>query len=136
MAHKEVIETIETKLATDWAPTHCPIRKMNEDTSTPEDGGPFLVVQYPVANEERWSVSHPFYREEGGFRLILNVPRGEGLQRTIDWMDELAEMFRDEKFGDVICQVPSMVFFDDTNDQGAYFQSAIVVPYTFNYRDY
>jgi hypothetical protein len=54
MAHKAVEDAVDAYLAAHWST--CPIFTENSEGSTPVDGSPFIIVQYPVANTERATV--------------------------------------------------------------------------------
>ena len=138
MAHRDVVQAFRERLAEVW--TRTPIIFPNETGEAPIAGTPFLAVQFPLANNVRWAVNSRTYREEGGARLILNVERDEGANRSLRWLEELAEDFRDRQFTPVAkpeaivtTQAPGSPFLDDSNDASNYFQSWIVVPYYFNY---
>jgi hypothetical protein len=86
-----------------------------------------------VADVNRWPVDTRYYREEGGFRLVLAVERGIGTAKIREWGEELAALFRDREFDGVTTQVPSEPFTDDLSDQGNYFMATMVVPYFYNF---
>lgn len=132
MARKTVVDAVEARLASLW--THCPVVGVNDGKGEPPaDASPFLVVQFPAANDERVTINQGFYREEGGFRFVLHTERGLGKDEALTWIEELAVMFRDQKFGGVITQVPSAPLLDDNNDRGNFFVTSIAVPFTYNY---
>lgn len=131
MAHQAVVDAIEAYLAANW--NRCAVVGPNVEGETPQDGSPFLVLQFPVSNTERLSVSTRYYQEEGAVRMVLNMARGEGTQRPLQWAGELADLFRDQAFGGIKFQVPTSPFFDDSNEEGVYFVTTVVAPYTYDF---
>ncbi len=130
MAHKQVEEAVEAKLATDWS--HCPVITENGKATAPKDGSDYLVLQFPAADARRMAVNKRLYREEGAFRLVLHVRAGSGLARLRDLTEELAALFSDRKFAGVTSLVPAPPYSSERPD-GAYFWASIAVPYTFNF---
>jgi hypothetical protein len=133
VAHQKVVEAVERRMAERW--THCPVITMNTIGEAPEDGSPFIIVQYPASRTERLSIGARYYREEGGFRFVLNMPRGEGTARALLWANELTRIFRYEKFDGVETLAPTSPFMDDSNDVGNFFVATIAVPYRFDFED-
>lgn len=133
MADVQVTVAVEARLGETW--DGIPVFGVNSNKGRPpSDGSPFLMVQYPVVTDRRrMAVNAPIYREEGGFRLVLNETRGIGLQQGMERSKRLDDLFRDQKFAGVTCQVPSSPLIDDDNEDGNYFQLSMVVPYTFNF---
>lgn len=130
MASRAVEDAIEAYLNSNW--THlneCPVFVENKDSSTPDDGTPFLVLQFPLSTVRRVCVSHPLYREEGSFRIVINVERGEGTDKIRQYGEELADLFRDKQIGPAFCRVPTEPFTDDQSDQGNYFVGSQVFPF-------
>lgn len=131
MAHKALIDAVKARLGSTW--NGLAVVEMNRQGETDAAGGEFIVLQFPASRTTRPTVNQPYYREEGGFRLVMNMNRGVGLDDVAAKADALAALFRDQTFSGVVCGVPSAPFFDDSNDQGAYFSAQIVVPYAFHY---
>jgi hypothetical protein len=129
MAKKQVIDAVEARLGATW--DGLPVFGANTEGEPPTDGSPFLMVQYPASDTRRLPITTPVYWEDGGIRIVLNEARGFGLAKTTQRCEALADLFRDQSFGGVVCQVPSSPFIDDDNDDGNYFQASIVVPYTY-----
>lgn len=137
-----VVAAVEARLEDFW--THCPVRGFADDSgSTPADGSAYLTVQYPFARSDQITVGAPgnnVFREEGGFRFLLNVRRDStGRANALAWSDELATLFRGRHFGasgDVIgitTYSPSSPVIDDSVDDGNYLVLALVVPYIANF---
>jgi hypothetical protein len=131
MASKYVEEAVETYLAANWS--DCPVLTENEEQEAPADGSPFLVVQFPVADSRRPPLYTRVYREEGGFRILINVERGGGTTKMRQYGDDLVQLFRDVEFDGVKCRTPTEVFTDDESDRGNYWVGSLVVPYECNH---
>jgi len=131
MAHRDVEVAVETRLRSLW--TECPIYTENLETQTPSDGSPFLLLQFPVSQVVRWPINQRRYREEGGFRIVICLPTGIGMDTMRAWGEQLRLMFLDVSFSGVNCRVPTDPFTDDRSTEGAIFYGAIVVPFDFNW---
>lgn len=128
-----VQSAIAARLAGSWTTT--PIRDLNVMGEAPDDGSPFVEVQYPVANENQITVGSPganVFRESGAFRIILFVRRGVGVQEGLGWMDTLRALFRGQNFSGVTTYAPSPPALDDRNDDGNYWILSTSVPYYFD----
>lgn len=133
MAKQAVVSAVEGLLNAEWSA--CPVEGVNLSKGDANDeGSDFLVVQYPVANNERLNHSRT-YREEGGVRLVINTQRGIGGQIAIQRGEQLAALFRERKFGGVEFKTPSSPLIHDDNDDGIYFRTSIVIPYHYYYQD-
>jgi len=133
MASAAVVTAVETRLAANWAT--CPIRTINEDATPPADGGAFLVVQYPVANEEQMSIGSPganVWREEGAFRIVIHGERGQGKDTYLGWADTLRALFRGKTFDGVQCFEASPATEDQTNEDGNYYKLSFAVAYDYD----
>jgi hypothetical protein len=113
--------------------TQVPVYNNNATGSTPTDGSPFIVVQFPIASTERWPVSDRIYIETGTARLLIMTRRGSGTSKAHRWGDELADLFRDQNFAGVKCQVPTSPLTHDDNEEGGYHRTSVLVPYTFQF---
>ena len=133
MARMEVITAVRARLAANWSAA--PVYDNNSQGSTPEDASPFVILQFPLANTERWPVNQRYYVEEGAFRVVIHTQRGSGEDLALQWSDQIADIFRDQTFAGVECKVPSSPLLDDENDQGPYFATSLVVPYVYRYTD-
>lgn len=126
MASKHVEDAVEAYLVANW--DRCPILTENAPKrAAPADGSAFLRLQFPAASTERVTLDPPVYREEGGFRIVINVESGVGTTKIRDWGEEIAALFRDATFGGVHCLAPTEPFTDDESDRGNYFAGAMVV---------
>jgi hypothetical protein len=125
MASKAVEDAVDSYLAANW--TACPIFMENSQGDAPDDGSPFLLVDFPVSNTERAAVNQRLYREEGGARVIINVPRGGGTSLIRQWGEQIAALFRDVRISGINFLVPTEPAPDDSSDQGNYFTAAVVL---------
>ncbi|MFC3693125.1 DUF4128 domain-containing protein [Chenggangzhangella methanolivorans] len=131
MVAKVVAEAIETRLAA----IGLPVVGQNVQDGAPADGSAFLLVQYPVTNAEPISVGAPgenLYRDEGGARVVISVPSGSGRDQALDWSDEIIALFRGHTDGHLEFLAPAGGPIDDRNDNGAYFQLTVALPYRFD----
>lgn len=130
MASKTTEDTIEAFLRTQWPHSaECPIQTENLGGETPENGGGFLVLEFPVAQTERLSTGSRKYREWGGFRIQINVERGSGADLMRTYGDEIAAMFRDVQIGPVHCTNVTTPGYDIDNDQGTVMSKSVVVEF-------
>ncbi len=132
MASGAVKAAVRARLADHW--TRCEVFYANgPETEVPTGGTVFLAVQFPVSGERQITVGAPgdnVFREEGGIRFVLSIPRDAGTEDYDPWMDELAALFRAKQFGVVTTYAPSSAVLDDRNADGAYFKMAMAVPYS------
>jgi hypothetical protein len=131
MASRHVEEAVEQYLTANWAQSVVIVE--NAQGEAPQDGSPFLRLQFPLSNTNRWPVNQRYYREEGAFRIVIAVERGSGTQKIREWGETLAALFRDREFNGIETQVPSEPFTDDLSDEGNYFVGSMIVPYTYNF---
>jgi hypothetical protein len=121
-------------LAANWNTANGVILGVNEVFEPPSDGSPFLLIQYPISNAKRTALTrHRF--EEGAARIILNAPTGGGLPIWLALADTIAAAFRGDKliFDGVEVFEPSPPIVNDNNDDGNYFELAVIVPYRFQF---
>ena len=128
------MDAVESYLATNWSATA--VLSVNQDAQTPADGSPFLVTQYPVANEQHIgmaAVGQRSFRESGVIRLVLSAPRGQGRAQALIWCDQLRALFRAKVIGSgVTCRMPSPPNENNANDVGNYYVLSIAIPYYFD----
>ncbi len=134
MASRAVVTAVEARLAGNW--THTSIIGANTDGETPADGSAFLTVQYPVALSTHIGmagVGNRTFREEGTFRLVLSVPRGDGQDQGLGWCDDLIALFIAQQFDGVTARTPSPpVVHNGENDRGQYWVMSVSVPYFYD----
>jgi len=131
MASHAVMEAVDARLDDGW--DRCPILGENDQGETPQDGSPFLIVQYPVGSSRRWSVSDRLYRETGAIRFVIHTEIGEGKTKGAQWGDVLASLFRDRRFGGIRTQAPTPP--TEGIGDGNYHVTSLSVPYTRDFRD-
>jgi len=114
-----------------------PVLNLNDSADKrPTNGAPFIVLEYPVSNEQWLTVGAPganIFKEIGGFRIILSEKRTVGMARAYGWIDELRTLFRGITFlsGALQCfESPPSVINNDS-DLGNYFEFSFVVPYRY-----
>jgi hypothetical protein len=129
------MDAVRARLAANWDEDDAAIFDANSEGTTPSDGAPFIVIQFPVSETSRWPVDRRYYREEGGIRIVIHTVRGSGDQQALEWADTISDIFRDQTFSGVRCQVPSTPLVDDDADRGLYFATSVVVPYWYTFTD-
>jgi uncharacterized protein DUF4128 len=129
MPSAAVEAAFQAKLASDWTQsTVLP----DQTTEPPTTAKAFLVVQYPVQNSRKPSLQRR-YLEEGAARLVLNVRSGIQLSYGLGLADSLAALFRTARFDGVETFVPSAPIINDQNDDGNWFELAVIVPYRYQF---
>lgn len=131
MASRAVMDAVEARVAAYWA-ARTPIFGTNQQGSVPNDGSPFLQIEFPVADEEQITIGAPganVFRETGAFRVVLSAPIGAGRDPYADWMDGLRAFVRGKQFGAVNTWAPSPVATNDQSDDGAYFLLSFATPF-------
>jgi hypothetical protein len=136
VASKAVEDAVDAALAA-WAAAHDPVITVlteNMQAEAPADGSSFLIVQYPVENAERPTISRGLYVEEGGIHIIINLERGRGTSDMREIGSELKTLFRDVNLTNSLeCLVPIGPSTNDDSDQGNLFKGTLVVPYRYVY---
>lgn len=107
------------------------ILRLNETTQTPLDGGSWLRLEFPVANDTQTILGRG-YRETGAFRVAVATEIGSGLAKSNTWCEQVADIFRNQKFDGVDCRTPTT---REGIDDGSYFIAAVIVPFRYEYRD-
>lgn len=134
MARAAVRSAFKARLAANWTATL--IIEPNEQGETPLETVPFVSMQFPASKEEPRSIGSPgsnVYREDGGARIVIAVPRSMGVDSLFDYADQLATLFRalpPSSMNGVETFEVDGPFIDNTNDDGKYYWGAIVVAYT------
>jgi len=134
MPSAAVEAAFRTRLAANWDTADGVILGVNDVFTPPSDGSPYLIIQYPVVNSTRAALSSLRF-EEGAARIILNAPTGGGLPTWLTKADTISAAFRGDKliFDGVEAFEPSPPIINDNNDDGNYFELAIVVPYRYQF---
>ncbi len=133
MPAAEVDQAFKDRLAAHWTATDA--IGVNDVLEPPSSGASFLVIEYPVVNGDKPSLSRKYF-EEGTARFILNVQRGTEWSDGASWAATLASLFRDRKLGNGLeTFTPSGPIVTDRNDDGHYFSLAVDVPYRYQFVD-
>lgn len=132
MASAAVKTAFEARIAT-WAHIGaCPLVVANEESDSPRKT--FVSIEYPVSNSERIGMGQPgYFRESGGVRVVINILKLTGADQALEWAAELAALFHEAEFDDVVTEVPSTPEFDQNNRNGPFYEVPFVVPYYFDY---
>ncbi|WP_416358226.1 phage tail terminator-like protein [Aureimonas phyllosphaerae] len=125
MADLSVVQAVERRIRASF--TRCPILVENSNEETPEDAGPWLLIDFPWSQSE-WVTADEF-EERGGFRVMLSVVAGVGTHEGRAWLEEIATLFRGQSFEGVQCMAPQSPVTSDRNDAAGYFRLEITVPY-------
>jgi hypothetical protein len=128
-------ETVfRTRLAASWNTANGVIVGVNGVTEPPADGSAFLIIHYPIVAASRPTLARRRY-EEGAARIIWNVPKGIMPEASLPVADTISALFRGDKL--IVDHVeffePSTPIINDDNDEGNYYELAVVVPYRFQF---
>jgi hypothetical protein len=129
MAKKAITDAVAARLAANWTTTS--ILKINEDMGTPADGSPWIRLQFPVSNDIQTILGRG-YRASGAFRIVVATRVGEGLTDSMTYCEQIATIFRNQKFDGVQCLTPTI---GEGIDDGSYFIATVIVPFRYEYRD-
>lgn len=132
MPSAPVEAAFRTRLEENW--TETVILGSNGVTEPPPDGAAFVLIHYPISDGSRPTLSKRRF-EEGAARIILNIPSGEGLPTWLPKADEISALFRGDKlkFDGVEVFEPSQPIVGDNNEDGNYFELAVIVPYRYQF---
>lgn len=137
MPSTDVETAFRERLEANWNTADGVIVGANGVTEPPADGSPFLLIQYPVVQNSR-----PMLRvkrfEEGAARIIYNAESGSGLEGPLSLASAIAAAFRGDrlKIGSLLnveIFEPSGPMISDDNDEGNYFELAVIVPYRYQF---
>ena len=126
MAHLAVVQAVEARVAAGF--TACPVRVENDNDGVPNEAGAFIALQFPWSRSE-WQTIDGDFLEEGAFRFVLSVPRGDGTHQGRAWLDDIATLFRAVEFDGVQTYAPSSPVTDDRSEAENYYRLSISVPY-------
>lgn len=129
MAKQAVTDAVRDRLVANF--TLAPLLKLNETTVTPADGSSYVRLEFPVANDRQVTLGRE-YREEGAFRISVVTEIGSGVTKSMTWCEQIATIFRNQKFSGVDCRTPTI---REGMDDGSYFIASVIVPYRFEYSD-
>jgi hypothetical protein len=132
MASLAVMTAVENRIASAWL--HAPVIYPNTKSAPRGDGGPFLTVSYPIAEETQISLGAPgsnLFRETGAIRFLLSVPFGSGLKRWDPWIGELRALFRAQTFDGVVTwEAPPPA--SRRGDDASRWEISFAVPYRYD----
>jgi hypothetical protein len=136
MASKVVEDTVESYLNANWDTSACPILTENDQGSAPTDGSPFLVVEFINSSNRQAPINTRYFVEEGGFRIQINVERGQGKAKIREYGETLTGLLRAKYLSNNIRTLaPSDPFADDRSDQGNYWREYITCEFAREYTD-
>lgn len=129
------VETVfRTRLAANWNAANGVILGVNGVSEPPHNGEPFLLIHYPVVSASRPALTRRRF-EEGAARIIWNVPKGWLPETALPIADTISAMFRGDNL--VVDHVeffePSPPIINDDNDEGNYYELAVIVPYRYQF---
>lgn len=133
MAHLDVVKAVEERLRLNFS--ECPVYMENAVTDTPDEAGAWLSLNFPYIGSEQATIGSPGlnrYHEEGSFRILLSIPRGEGTHKGRQWLDTIATLFRGVRFAGIRCYAPTSAVTDDRNETSTYYRLSISIPYDFS----
>jgi len=106
----------------------------NGRATPPDDGREFVVIQYPVSEGSRPVLTRRRF-EEGAARIVYNAKSGTELSAALVQCDAIAAAFRGDrlKFDGVEVFEPNGPIVNDENDDGNYFEIAVIVPYRYQF---
>lgn len=131
MARKAVVDAVMARLKANW--TTWPTAVLNVIGGVDQMRGDYVAVDFPVANERQISTGAPgdnIWREEGVFRILINVRRGGGVGAALAWSETLASLFRGKQFDGVQCWHVNSPPLDSESNISGYWQCVIAVGYS------
>lgn len=134
MPSAAVEEVFRTRLEANWDTADGVILGSNGVTKAPADGSPFVIIQYPVAQNTRPMLTTKRF-EEGAARIIYNAEVGSGLEDPLALADAIAAAFRGDRL--IVSHVeifePSPPMINDDNEDGNYCEFAVIIPYRYQF---
>lgn len=130
---------VAARLGSPWASVDGSSLQVFDPNTTgepPNDGSPFITIQYPVALSEQKSIGAPgnnVWREDGAIRFVVSIVRGTGVAQGMNWCKEIAALFRGKQFSSVNTWAPSTPVLDNSNATGNYWLLTFAVPYYFDF---
>ena len=137
MAHPLVMAAVVARFKAGFQEPGCPLVEPNDKPGPDRSRKAFVVLQFPFSTSAPASLGAPggrWWMEEGAFRFVLNLPKGEGLGRGLEWSEQIATLFRGEELGDLVCFAPGSPVVDDGNETDAYSRLSFAVPYEFQFQ--
>src|SRR4051812_49885875 len=78
MASKKVEDAVETYLRANWSESV--VLTENLEQEIPQDGAPFLTLEFPVSDSDWPGLNGVQWRAEGGLLIVLAGARGGGVR--------------------------------------------------------
>lgn len=135
MAQQAVVDAVVARLQANWSTTQLFLPN-DANGDTPADGSSFVSVQFPVARETfvgMAAVGSRAMRETGTIRIVVAVPRGQGLDIGLGYCGTLAALFRLQTFSGVVCFEASPPIDNDSGDLGTYWVLSTSISYQFDF---
>ncbi|KTQ96575.1 hypothetical protein NS226_07160 [Aureimonas ureilytica] len=137
MAHPLVIKAVSDRLAAGFIEPDCPIVGINERPSAGRSRTAFVTLQFPYSTSAPATLGAPggqWWMEEGAFRFVVIISKGEGIARGLEWAERIASLFRGEEFDEIVCFAAGSPNLDDHNDGDAFFRFSFTVAYEFQFQ--
>lgn len=138
MASKAVIDAVSAKLTAVWAAVNpsggAPITP-NTQTTAPDPKSAFLTLTFPVSMEDQKTTGaygNNVFRESGAFRVVLNVPVGEGLDPWLGYLDAVRAGLRAQVFDGVMTFEASPAAQGPAEDDETHYLLSTAVTYKFD----
>ncbi len=137
MPSAAVEAAFRARLEANWNIADGVILGSNDVFETPADGSPFVIIQYPIAQNNRPVLTRRRF-EEGAARIIYNAQANAGLEGPLAKADAIAAAFRGDrlKIGSALnveIFEPSPPIINDDNEEGNYVEFAVIVPYRYQF---
>ncbi len=122
------------RLEANWNIADGVIIGSNEAMVAPSDGSPFLIIQYPIVQNIRPVLTRKRF-EEGAARIVYNAQVSSGLPGPLAKADAIAAAFRGDRLivSGVQMFEPSPPIINDDNEEGNYFEFAVIIPYRYQF---
>jgi hypothetical protein len=133
MASKTVVNAVQGALGPAF--NGIAVNDLNKQGEAPPDNSAFIEIQFPVSIETfigMGGVGRRVFREEGTLRLVLSIPRVQGIQQGLDQAEQLRNFFRAQQIGGVTFRTAASPIIDNANDVGDYFVLSVSIPYFYD----
>lgn len=137
MAHPLVIKAVSDRLAAGFVEPDCPIVGINERPGADRSRTAFVTLQFPYSTSAPATLGAPggqWWMEEGAFRFVISMPKGEGLGRGPEWAERIAALFRGQEIDDLVCMASGSATINEDNETQAFFRLSFAIPYEFHFQ--
>lgn len=134
MADAVVLAAVRARQEANW--TTAPVVYPNEPFPLPGNGSPFVQVDFPLAESDQASLGAPGankFRDRGTIRFIVNTETGRGPDLALQYVGQIADLFRAQVFGGVITYAPSPPIY--LGAEGMYAAWSTSVPYKYDHQE-